>query len=94
MTIAPSVTRFLLLLGLGFFFGLAFERFHARANQARPGGVRSFPLLALIGALLYQLDPNRLITVSVGLLVLAPGSPATTGATSMRPTPRDFPTSA
>ena len=70
MTVAPSVTRFLLLLGLGFFFGLAFEEFHARANQARPGGVRSFPLLALIGALLYQLDPNRLIPVSVGLLVL------------------------
>lgn len=70
MTVAPSVARFLLLLGLGFFFGLAFEEFHARANQARPGGVRSFPLLALIGALLYQLDPDRLIPMSVGLLVL------------------------
>jgi len=28
---------FLLLLGLGFFFGLAFEEFHARANQERSG---------------------------------------------------------
>jgi len=70
MPISPSVARFLLVLGLGFFFGLAFEEFHARENQARPGGVRSFPLLALIGALLYELDPVRLILVAVGLLVL------------------------
>ena len=57
MTIDTPVARFLLLLGLGFFFGLAFEEFHARTKQARPGGVRSFPLLALVGALLYRLDP-------------------------------------
>ncbi len=70
MIIAPSVTRFLFLLGLGFFFGLAFEEFHARENAARPGGIRSFPLLALTGALLYQLDPHGLIPLSVGLAVL------------------------
>jgi hypothetical protein len=54
MTEAP-ITGFLLLLGLGFFFGLAFEEFNAESRQARPGGVRSFPLLALSGALLYRL---------------------------------------
>lgn len=70
MALAPSVSRFLLLLGLGFFFGLAFEEFYARTNQARPGGIRSFPLLALIGGLLYQLDPGRLVAVTAGLLVL------------------------
>lgn len=70
MIIDTPVARFLLLLGLGFFFGLAFEEFHAGSNQARPGGIRSFPLLALIGALLYRLDPGRLLPVSVGLLVL------------------------
>jgi uncharacterized membrane protein (DUF4010 family) len=70
MTIDTPVARFLLLLGLGFFFGLAFEEFHAGTQQARPGGVRSFPLLALVGALLYRLDPGRLLPVSVGLLVL------------------------
>ncbi len=70
MTIDTPVARFLLLLGLGFFFGLAFEEFHASTKQARPGGVRSFPLLALVGALLYRLDPGRLLPVSVGLLVL------------------------
>ena len=70
MTIDTPIVRFLLLLGLGFFFGLAFEEFHAGNNQARPGGIRSFPLLALIGALLYRLDPDRLLPASVGLLVL------------------------
>jgi uncharacterized membrane protein (DUF4010 family) len=70
MILDTTITRFLLLLGLGFFFGLAFEEFHARAKQARPGGVRSFPLLALVGALLYRLDPAHLLPASVGLLVL------------------------
>jgi hypothetical protein len=70
MIIDPPVARFLLLLALGFFFGLAFEEFHADSKQARPGGIRSFPLLALSGALLYRLDPGRLLALSVGLLVL------------------------
>src|SRR5258707_920368 len=71
MTDALSpIAGFLLLLGLGFFFGLAFEEFHAQAGQARPGGVRSFPLLALAGGLLYRLDTQHLLPFSVGLLVL------------------------
>jgi uncharacterized membrane protein (DUF4010 family) len=70
MTIDTLAARFLLLPGLGFFFGLAFEEFHAHAKQARPGGIRSFPLLALVGALLFRLDPKHLLPVSVGLLVL------------------------
>src|SRR4029079_9603171 len=56
---APSIVSLLLLLGLGFFFGLAFEEFHARAGQKRPGGVRSFPLLALAGALLHPRPTRR-----------------------------------
>jgi uncharacterized membrane protein (DUF4010 family) len=62
---------YLLLLGLGFFFGLAFEEFYARANQKRPGGIRTFPLLALTGALLYRLDPAHLVPLSAGLLALS-----------------------
>jgi uncharacterized membrane protein (DUF4010 family) len=62
---------YLLLLGLGFFFGLAFEEFYARANQKRPGGIRTFPLLALTGALLYRLDPTHLVPLSAGLLALS-----------------------
>ncbi len=71
MTVAPPIAGLLLLLGLGFFFGLAFEEFHARSNQKRPGGVRSFPLLALTGALLYRLDPMHLVPLSAGLLALS-----------------------
>src|ERR1700744_1537196 len=70
MTMPPSILRLLLATGLGFFLGLAFEDFYARANQKRPGGIRTFPLLALIGALLYLLDPARCVPLSVGLLAL------------------------
>jgi uncharacterized membrane protein (DUF4010 family) len=71
MSLAPPIARLLLLVGLGFFLGLAFEEFHARANQKRPGGIRSFPLLALVGALLYRLDPAHLLPLSAGLLALS-----------------------
>src|SRR4249919_2908273 len=70
MIVDPLLARFLLLLGLGFFFGLAFEEFHAHAGQARPGGIRTFPLLALGGGLLYRLDTTHLLPLSVGLLIL------------------------
>jgi uncharacterized membrane protein (DUF4010 family) len=61
---------FFLVLALGFFFGLAFEDFYSRGGAERPGGVRSFPLLALAGALLYRLDVSNLLPFSVGLLIL------------------------
>ena len=70
MSNPPSIASLLLLLGLGFFFGLAFEEFYARAHQKRPGGVRTFPLLALIGGLLYRLDTSNLVPFSAGLLAL------------------------
>jgi len=70
MTANAPVAGFLLLLGLGFFFGLAFEEFNAQSRQVRPGGVRSFPLLALSGALLYRLDTAHLLPVTAGLLIL------------------------
>jgi uncharacterized membrane protein (DUF4010 family) len=66
----PLFAKLLLVLGLGFFFGLAFEEFHGRNGQIRPGGIRTFPLLALIAAALYLLDPARLLPLSVGLAVL------------------------
>jgi uncharacterized membrane protein (DUF4010 family) len=60
----------LLLLGLSFFFGLAFEGFHHGVARKPPGGVRSFPLLALLGAGLYVIDPGNALAFAVGLLVL------------------------
>jgi len=55
-------------LGLAFFFGLAFEDYYGRVEEARPGGIRTFPLLALAGAVLYLLDPARLMPLTAGLL--------------------------
>jgi uncharacterized membrane protein (DUF4010 family) len=66
----PLLVKFALILGLSLFFGLAFEEFHARVGQDRPGGIRTFPLLAISGALLYQLDTERRLLLLGGLLVL------------------------
>jgi uncharacterized membrane protein (DUF4010 family) len=66
--IAPE--RLALLLGLSFFFGLAFEEFYAKAARSRPGGVRTFPLLAVAGAGLYLVEPARALGFAAGLLVL------------------------
>src|SRR5579871_438454 len=71
MQAAPAIWGYLLLTGLAFFFGLAYEDFYAHDRQVRPGGVRTFPLLALCGGILYQLDPARLIPLTGGLLGLA-----------------------
>lgn len=70
MLTAPSPTNVALLLGLSFFLGLAFEGFFAQAPRRRPGGIRTFPMLALAGGVLYLLDPNRFIPFTAGLLVL------------------------
>jgi uncharacterized membrane protein (DUF4010 family) len=59
-----------LLLGLSLFFGFAFEEFYAGELPRRPGGVRTFPLLALAGGALYLLDPHYLAAFVAGLLVL------------------------
>ena len=68
-TSLPLLTNLAFLLGLSLFFGLAFEEFYAH-QRTQPGGVRTFPLLALAGAMLYLLDATHLIPVSVGVLVL------------------------
>ncbi|MGA8612662.1 MAG: DUF4010 domain-containing protein [Xanthobacteraceae bacterium] len=66
----PSLDSFALLLGLSFFLGLAFEDFFNRGNTKRPGGIRTFPMLALGGGFLYLFDPAHLIPFTGGLLVL------------------------
>jgi uncharacterized membrane protein (DUF4010 family) len=66
----PPVANLALLLGLSFFFGLAFEDFYTRSGEPRPGGVRTFPLLAITGGALYLLDPARLLPLAAGLLIV------------------------
>lgn len=70
MNAAPSVMNFGLLFGLSFFLGLAFEDFFSHAATKRPGGIRTFPMLAFAGGMLYVLDPSHLVPFSGGLLVL------------------------
>src|SRR5690349_7619381 len=70
MPAVPSWTNLALLLGLSFFFGLAFEEFYRNNGEERPGGIRTFPLLAIGGGVLYLLDPQRLLPFTAGLLVL------------------------
>jgi uncharacterized membrane protein (DUF4010 family) len=67
---APSPASVALLLGLSFFLGLAFEDFFAQSPRRRPGGIRTFPMLALAGGVLYLLDPSQFIPFTGGLLVL------------------------
>ena len=50
--------------------GFAFEEFYAGELPRRPGGVRTFPLLALAGGSLYLLDPRYGAAFIAGLLVV------------------------
>jgi len=70
MISAPSPTSVILLLGLSFFLGLAFEGFFAHSDTRRPGGIRTFPMLAMAGGVLYLFDPVHFIPFTGGLLVL------------------------
>jgi len=70
MNAAPLAVNVGLLFGLRFFLGLAFEDFFAHAATKRPGGIRTFPMLALAGGMLYLFDPVHLLPFTGGLLVL------------------------
>jgi len=70
MITAPSPTSVALLIGLSFFLGLSFEQFFAHTDERQPGGIRTFPILALAGGALYLLDPAHLIPFTGGLVVL------------------------
>jgi len=59
-----------ILLGLSFFLGLAFEEFYSKSSENRPGGVRTFPILALLGAGAYALEPTYGVIFAAGLLVV------------------------
>jgi uncharacterized membrane protein (DUF4010 family) len=70
MLTVPSPVSIALLLGLSFFLGLAFEDFFAQSTRRRPGGIRTFPMLALAGGVLYLLDPAHFVPFTAGLVIL------------------------
>ncbi len=65
-----TVEKLGMLLGLSFFFGLSFEGFYWKSARSRPGGIRTFPLISLSGAILYALEPQYAAAFCVGLIVL------------------------
>jgi len=62
-------------LGLGIamavFMGLAFEGIYKREKRTSPGGIRTFPMLAALGAMLFLLDAGTLVPYVVGLAAVA-----------------------
>jgi uncharacterized membrane protein (DUF4010 family) len=71
MTPDLTVEQLALTLGLSFFYGLAYEEFYAKNQIKPPGGVRTFPLLALLGLGLYLVEPLYASAFSAGLLGLS-----------------------
>lgn len=62
--------RLALVVALAVFLGLAFEDMYKRDEHGLPGGIRTFPILALVGAALYLADPSRDLAYIAGLLVV------------------------
>lgn len=67
-TIHPQ--NLLLLLGLSFFLGLAYEDLYGRGQLHHPGGVRTFPLLSMSGVCLFLLEPQYGLIFAAGLIIL------------------------
>jgi len=63
--------RLALAFGLAVFLGLAFEEVYKRQERSSPGGVRTFPMLAVSGAMLYLIEPQHALAFIVGLFALA-----------------------
>ena len=63
--------RLALAFGLAVFLGLAFEEVYKRENRSSPGGIRTFPMLAVSGAMLYLVEPQHSLAFIAGLLALA-----------------------
>jgi uncharacterized membrane protein (DUF4010 family) len=65
-----TVQSLAVLLGMALFFGLAFENFFTQRLPHRPGGIRTFPMLALSGGGCYVLEPRTGLIFAAGLAIL------------------------
>ena len=63
--------RLTLALALALFLGLAFEEVYKSEQRSIPGGIRSFPMLALAGAMLSLIEPSHALAFVAGLLAIA-----------------------
>jgi hypothetical protein len=60
-----------LAISMAVFMGLAFEGVYKREEHTSPGGIRTFPMLAALGAMLYLIDSQSLLPYVVGLSAVA-----------------------
>ncbi|MDE1940055.1 MAG: DUF4010 domain-containing protein, partial [Alphaproteobacteria bacterium] len=60
-----------LVAALSIFLGLAFEETYKRNDRTSPGGIRTFPILALGGAMLYLIEPRNALAFVAGLIAVA-----------------------
>ena len=67
----PDALKIVLVLFLSFLTGLEREEHHAAAGTYSFGGVRTFPLIGLIGFSLALLAGSQLLPLTVGFLVVA-----------------------
>ncbi|MGC2459424.1 MAG: DUF4010 domain-containing protein [Steroidobacteraceae bacterium] len=66
-----EASRLGLAIAMAVFMGLAFEGVYKREQHTSPGGIRTFPLLAALGAMLFLLDARSLLPFIAGLAAVA-----------------------
>lgn len=59
-----------LAIAMAVLMGLAFEGVYKREERTSPGGIRTFPMLAILGVVLYLLEPKSLVPYVAGLGVV------------------------
>jgi hypothetical protein len=60
-----------LAIAMAVFMGLAFEGVYKREQHTSPGGIRTFPMLAALGSMLFLLDAKTLWPFIAGLAAVA-----------------------
>jgi uncharacterized membrane protein (DUF4010 family) len=73
-TLLPQLmvaARMGLAIAMAIVVGLAFEEIYKREERATPGGIRTFPLLTVLGLVLYSLEPKYLVPYVAGLIAVS-----------------------
>ncbi len=60
-----------LAVALAVVLGLAFEGVYKREQRTSPGGIRTFPLLTVLGIVLWSLEPKHLAPFVAGLVAVS-----------------------
>ena len=77
-----------LAVAMAIVLGLAFEGVYKREEHSSPGGIRTFPMLTVVGIALYLLEPNFLVPYVAGLAAVGIWLYAHIRGEPVRDTPR------